>query len=123
MLATNAHAALSGLPPVLAASSGMARYRSTAASCKRASRSTVLGPGSRPRTRRSIQRARPAVPSVSFSARPASAIAASAYTGSFKVTKACNGVLVGIRRAVHISRLDASNVRNDGYGLVRLQYV
>src|SRR5207248_3632380 len=60
--------------------------------------------------------------------RPASPImrwararAASTYVGSFKRTRACRGVLVRARRAVHFSRSGASNVLSDGGGDVRFQ--
>src|SRR5262245_31216488 len=55
----------------------------------------------------------------SFTARRASACAASTYTGSFNVTNACNGVFVRLRRTTQTSRFGASNVLIAGYGLDR----
>src|SRR6185369_17205030 len=55
--------------------------------------------------------------------RRASDCAASKYTGSLSVTKACRGVFVRSRRNVHTSRFGASNVAIDGYGFDRRHVV
>ena len=49
--------------------------------------------------------------------------AASKYTESFKVIKACKGVFVFILLDKHVSLSEASKLINDGYGLDRLKYV
>jgi hypothetical protein len=47
----------------------------------------------------------------------------STKTGSFIVTNAWSGVLVGTRRIVQVSRLGASKVTIVGFGIVRRQTV
>src|SRR5437762_12389926 len=55
----------------------------------------------------------------SLTMRRAKAWAASTYTGSLSVTRACSGVLVRGRAMVKTLRLGASKVSIDGYGVVR----
>ena len=43
--------------------------------------------------------------------------------GSLSVTSACNGVFVGVRRAVQRSRAGMSKLRNAGYAAERFQNV